>query len=1344
MPKFSPRILHIISCIVFLIFAIITLRSFLVGDALFNYRDDIWSTNLGSVISDAVNTFNIEATRRLIYLAPFLALGDILGHSSLLAEKSLFLFTRFIIGFLPYIATYKFLSAKFDTTISKNKIFIISLFAGFFYAYNPFVTEKMGAGVHGFPVSYALIPLIFYYFDKALNEKGFYNVLITSILISIAIAATMQYIVWLPLFLLVPWLGMVVIKRISLKKPIWNAIRNSLLILFFFTLISFYWILMGISISIVSGVPKPAYVITESMLNSLSSTTSLLNVVRLMGIWWPYVELNPIIDQSLWIFLTFVIPIGVVSSLLYLANRQSILKFYTVSFFLILLFILFFYKGIQPPDGWFYSLLVYVPVIGWMFRAPESNGMFLPFFVMMILSFSFYNLLKPSKTKINSLLKIIPILVFITSIAVLSWPMFTGDLGGIYKGEKIQKGISNIIAEDKNLSVSKETIAIIGGSDKADSLNDSGLIDPKLSSLFFSDNMNMHATSANDSAVNGIISDDGSGSFIHFLDENSSVLAPFDATMVHNPDLVWSKARTYDPLNGQFHEYLDQFRMTNKDFDYGKGLVLTWAQDKLNIPLQPKADGLYDLYIRYMQNPVGGKLTIYLNNYEIKEISTADQLTKFVWQNIGTYNLTKGKYTLTLENTYGFNAVNILTLIPSLSNSKLLEQADTYVNNKRVIYVLDGNSSFYNINHEISEHNIIANKSTGTFDKVPINGTQLSLQFYPDWTNYYQINGLEITPILNQSIFASGFETPEDFEKWNNNNPNFQYISSETINPISGNKSLRVDVAKADRGIFWNVINLTELIPVAENVNVNYQFSVSSLDEDQLNAKVYYYDEKKNFINVAYLGELGPNGRFSKSHITPEGTKYINLQFWFRTNPEKASIFLIDDIKITQTTNLPSYTFQDIFQNPNSEYPQLILNTESMKVDGVKIAEIGKTTQSLPIPVNENVIYNYKTNAKGENLDSFDGKVVYSSSDIKNDRHVIYVGKLLPHSETFRNIRILKPSNYTIATQATTCSDCTYLVVKVGDTVKKLSLRNDHTVDKWFYFTTHLNAGNTEVKIYSDGQTSLYKMILYSDSHENETLNDLFKPKETPAVLLDSKKIDSTHYQARVNATKPFLLKLTGPYQPGWLAYASGRQYNSVELYPDANGFFINQTGEFTIKIQYLSQKWFYIGSLVTIFTLTGIIFYLTWQRRKKVKFLLYRSVISKNESLSYYLKLADDTRELNKSTESTEQITQSIHRDMGEDTSPPRLGHDSESIKYIGESRVKLILRSILKAEFPIFISLAILVLLPFLLILQQAYFAADLMTYVYKLLVVGAVWQFIQYLKSNRETSSKRTYYF
>jgi hypothetical protein len=64
----------------------------------------------------------------------------------------------------------------------------------------------------------------------------------------------------------------------------------------------------------------------------------------------------------------------------------------------------------------------------------------------------------------------------------------------------------------------------------------------------------------------------------------------------------------------------------------------------------------------------------------------------------------------------------------------------------------------------------------------------------------------------------------------------------------------------------------------------------------------------------------------------------------------------------------------------------------------------------------------------------------------------------------------------------------------------------------------------------------------------------------------------------------------------------------------------------------------------------------------------------------------------------------------------------------------LKLNVHSFIKPEFPIFIALVILLIMPFLLVQQHVSFANELMVYAYVLLVVGAIWHFVLYLKNIR----------
>ena len=126
------------------------------------------------------------------------------------------------------------------------------------------------------------------------------------------------------------------------------------------------------------------------------------------------------------------------------------------------------------------------------------------------------------------------------------------------------------------------------------------------------------------------------------------------------------KQRQNYPGYAPFHKYLDTLGIKNSDLDYGKGLVFTSAKDKLEIPVKVPKNGVYDLYVRYMENKEGGTVRMYFDESPINIIRHAGfpkQPGKFIWKNVGTLNLENGTHTLSLENVKGFNAVNLFLLI---------------------------------------------------------------------------------------------------------------------------------------------------------------------------------------------------------------------------------------------------------------------------------------------------------------------------------------------------------------------------------------------------------------------------------------------------------------------------------------------------------------------------------------------------------------------------------------------------------------------------------------------------------------------------------------------------------
>ncbi|MEM2335688.1 MAG: hypothetical protein QXZ64_05100, partial [Candidatus Bathyarchaeia archaeon] len=91
-----------------------------------------------------------------------------------------------------------------------------------------------------------------------------------------------------------------------------------------------------------------------------------------------------------------------------------------------------------------------------------------------------------------------------------------------------------------------------------------------------------------------------------------------------------------------------------------------------------------------------------------------------------------------------------------------------------------------------------------------------------------------------------------------------------------------------------------------------------------------------------------------------------------------------------------------------------------------------------------------------------------------------------------------------------------------------------------------------------------------------------------------------TRYIVKVNATEPFMLSFAESYDPLWFAYVNGERIQSIPLYGVINGFWINQTGLLEISIEYEPQKWFYMGSIISVSTLIACITYLVYDWIKK------------------------------------------------------------------------------------------------------------------------------------------------
>jgi hypothetical protein len=101
-------------------------------------------------------------------------------------------------------------------------------------------------------------------------------------------------------------------------------------------------------------------------------------------------------------------------------------------------------------------------------------------------------------------------------------------------------------------------------------------------------------------------------------------------------------------------------------------------------------------------------------------------------------------------------------------------------------------------------------------------------------------------------------------------------------------------------------------------------------------------------------------------------------------------------------------------------------------------------------------------------------------------------------------------------------------------------------------------------------------------------------------------KVSSTEYMINTgNITKPFYIVLAESYDEGWKAHINGK-----EQIPDkyhftvsdfANGWYINKTGYFNIKLFYQPQKYYEIGLTIYALILCSCLFYSLYNWRKKI-----------------------------------------------------------------------------------------------------------------------------------------------
>jgi len=153
------------------------------------------------------------------------------------------------------------------------------------------------------------------------------------------------------------------------------------------------------------------------------------------------------------------------------------------------------------------------------------------------------------------------------------------------------------------------------------------------------------------------------------------------------------------------------------------------------------------------------------------------------------------------------------------------------------------------------------------------------------------------------------------------------------------------------------------------------------------------------------------------------------------------------------------------------------------------------------------------------------------------------------------------------------------------------------------YYTVGLNSFRLEKIIFEPDEK-------YGKYEPNNIL-EMFKSVRNE-MLIDNqviiyKKINNTKYQIKIDAEEPFVLAFAEGYDPSWRLVLQNEnceknKINSFPLYAVINGFEINCVGTYDAVIEFVPQKWFCLGLIISDTTLLGCLGYLGYDfyRRRR------------------------------------------------------------------------------------------------------------------------------------------------
>ena len=129
--------------------------------------------------------------------------------------------------------------------------------------------------------------------------------------------------------------------------------------------------------------------------------------------------------------------------------------------------------------------------------------------------------------------------------------------------------------------------------------------------------------------------------------------------------------------------------------------ITKYAQIVMDFSVEESTN--YYIYLRHLQSESGGNIDFQLDGGRISLLDTYEPFNAFSWDKLANVRLNAGSHKLMIRNIAGFNALNLVMIIPEQKMNDYCDAAMEFLDDMTVTYALEAETDLYLRNAKVTD-----------------------------------------------------------------------------------------------------------------------------------------------------------------------------------------------------------------------------------------------------------------------------------------------------------------------------------------------------------------------------------------------------------------------------------------------------------------------------------------------------------------------------------------------------------------------------------------------------------------------------------------------------------------